>query len=829
MKSPPLAALLLLPGALLASSGDSPVHSARVLGESADGRRTYELRSTAPLRDGRPEGGVLRFTEEPGRPTLRSGDAGFDALHALAVHETVLNSVASIRDGAYGGGEPLALEAFQTGEYWTYVWTRDLAYSVDLGLAAADPARAVSSLLFKTSGPKPGVAGGFPRQVVQDTGSGGSYPISTDRMVWALGAARTLDWLDGAARDAFLRQAHAVLRDSIEQDRRLVFDPADGLYRGEQSFLDWREQTYPGWTREHTLPIGLSKALSTNVLHLLALRTASALAAELGRDDEAGRYAAWASALVAAIDAGFAGDSRDLPATFLLAERGGVPVRVRRHDALGTALAVLADVLPPERARAALAAYPVGRHGPPVVWPQERDVPIYHNQAIWPFVTAYWLKAARHADHPAAAAHALRSLVDLATANLSHMENFDWVSGLAHYQGPGIQGPVINSRRQLWSVAGYLGAMHDVLFGLETSRDGLRFRPYVPAEFRRGTLAKTDQLVLRDLAWRGTRHHVRVLLPPPEACAGDGALVVASVTVNGRPAAPGFVPRAELAPENTWEIRLAPPRPGPTPGVRLVDVADERLRYAPAMPAWDDAAGAIAVREGGLELRFLPAADPETRLTIFRDGRPVVEGWRGAVWRDASADPRRVHDYAAVAVDPLTGNESHLSPIRRHAPADAVQEVAATTFAHCGGRLESGRLVDWGAPADTAESGAFTAARAGRHELTLAYANGTGPINTGIACGVKRADVVHVASGRVVASGHVLMPQLATWERIEASSPLVAPLEAGERYVVRLSEDEVSRNMTYLAHNSRYTSWPGGGDAPHNRVHLAALRVVARE
>jgi hypothetical protein len=828
MKNPLLSVLLALPCSVLAVSV-TPARSARVVEETPDGRRVYELTSAAPLRDNRPEGGVMRFPEEPGHPVLRSGRVAFDALHALAVHEARLNSVESIRDGAYGNGEPLALPAFQTGEYWTYVWTRDLAYSVDLGLAAFDPARAVSSLRFKTSGPKRGVSGGFLLQVVQDTGSGGSYPISTDRVVWALGAARTLAWLDGPERAEFLRQAHAILRDTLEQDRRLVFDPADGLYRGEQSFLDWREQTYPGWTREDTLPVGLSKALSTNVLHLLALRTAADLAAELGQDDEAGRYAAWASALKAAIAAGFGDPATGLPATYLLAERGGAPVRPRRHDALGLALAVLADVTTADEARRLLSSYPVGRHGPPVVWPQDRDVPIYHNQAIWPFVTAYWLKAARHADHAPAAALALDSLVELAAANLSHMENFDWVTGRAHYQGPGIQGPVINSRRQLWSVAGYLGAMQDVVFGLETNRDGLRFRPYVPVRFRDRHLPGDAPLELRGVAFRGTRHDVRLLLPPGDTASGDGALVVAEVRLNGRPIGPGFVARADLAAQNTWEIRLGPPRAETTPTVRLVDVDDARLRYAPPPPEWDDAAGALTVRDGRIELRFRPLADPALRLTVFRDGQPVARDWAGAVWSDPTADPRRVHDYGAVAVDPATGHESHLTRLRRHAPEGAAQTIAAGTFSTRGGRLDGDRIVEWGAPGDTAETGAFTAARNGRHELALAYANGTGPINTGIACGVKRAEVVHVATGRVVAAGYLLMPQLATWERVEASSPLFADLVAGERYMVRLGEDEIARNMTYLAHNARYTSWPGGGDQPHNRVHLAGLRVTALE
>ena len=62
----------------------------------------------------------------------RTGNLLFDGLYALAIHEAKLNSVSQIKDGAYNDGNPISLNAFQTGELWTYVWTRDLAYSVHL-------------------------------------------------------------------------------------------------------------------------------------------------------------------------------------------------------------------------------------------------------------------------------------------------------------------------------------------------------------------------------------------------------------------------------------------------------------------------------------------------------------------------------------------------------------------------------------------------------------------------------------------------------------------------------------------------------------------------
>lgn len=809
-----------------ALSAQPPLRSeVRLLSTPDATARTFELRTAAPLRDGRPEGGTLTFSEQPGQRATATGNVRFDALYALAIHEARLNSVPSIKDGAYGEGAPLALDAFQTGEYWTYVWTRDLAYSVDLGLASHDPARAASSLRFKTSGPKPGMKGGFPRQIVQDTGSGGSYPISSDRVVWALGADATLRWLPESERAAFLAVAYPTLLDTLEQDRALLFDPRDGLYRGEQSFLDWREQTYPAWTKEHTLPVGLSKALSTNVLHYLALRRAAAWATESNDDDPIRRYGAWADELKVAINRAFWDESAGLYRTYVISE-GGPAIPAARYDLLGLSLAILADVASPAQAAAILRNYPTGPHGPAVVWPQDRDQPIYHNQAIWPFVTAYWARAGRHAGHAAAVEHALASLHRLAADNLSHMENFDFASGLADYRGEGIEGPVINSRRQLWSVAGYLSVVQDVVFGLETDWHGLRFRPFLTPGIREAYFAGREAIELRDLPYHGTRHHVKVRFPR-DAGTGRGAFALVRTTLNGREISGDFVRRENFAPENTWEIELGAAAPD-AGALSLIDPTDRAKLYAPRAPGWNDAEGAVRIEGERLALHFLPESQPNVTYTLFRDGREVARGWRGTTWVDSeSADFRqRVHEYAAVAVDAATGFSSHVTPVRRHLLPAQITTLPFAKLTVTGGKITGDQVEAWGAPADRIESRPFTVAHDGRHAITVRHANGSGPINTGITCAVKRLEIVRAGTDEIVAAGYAVMPQLGTADRWEDSSPVEATLRAGERYVLRFHEDAISRNMSYLAHNARYTAWPGGGEQPYNFVSITSFRLV---
>ena len=134
--------------------------------------RTYRLATTAELRDHRPPEKQVTFSEDADDATIRTGSLLFDGLYAMGVSEARANSVPQISDDAYAHGEPLQIDAFQTGEFWKYVWTRDLSYSLDLGSAGFDPRRAVNSLLFKSSSLKPSVGSLASDQIVQDTGSG---------------------------------------------------------------------------------------------------------------------------------------------------------------------------------------------------------------------------------------------------------------------------------------------------------------------------------------------------------------------------------------------------------------------------------------------------------------------------------------------------------------------------------------------------------------------------------------------------------------------------------------------------------------------------------
>jgi Bacterial alpha-L-rhamnosidase 6 hairpin glycosidase domain len=381
----------------------------------------------------------------------------FDALFAMAQEDLSRDSVAAITDAAFDHGQPIPCRCFIAGKEWPFVWTRDVSYSIDLGLWRLDPARARASLLFKLSATRAGPA---PQglYVMQDTGSGGSWPISTDRVVWFLAARHLL------GDRAFADTVYEALADTLAQDRRYVFDPRIGLYRGETSFLDWRQQSYPAWTASNVVFIAQSFALSTNVLHYQALRLAAAMARQRGRRAAAARYAREAKALAQAINSRFWQPERGLYVSYI-----GGPVEPREfaaYDLLGLDLAITSGVADPARAREVLERYPAWPAGSPVIWPERRDQPIYHNRAIWPFVSEYTLRAARRVGDPALIALEVRSLMRGAALDASNMENYSLLSQSTHVAGE-LGGPVVDSPRQLWSVAGYLDMVVRGVFGVE--------------------------------------------------------------------------------------------------------------------------------------------------------------------------------------------------------------------------------------------------------------------------------------------------------------------------------------------------------------------------
>ncbi|MEP6897520.1 MAG: Six-hairpin glycosidase-like protein [Rhodanobacter sp.] len=492
------------------------------------------------------------------KQTLRVDTASplFNGLFAMAQDDLTQDSVTAIRDGAFDHGQPIPCVCFETGLKWPYVWTRDLSYSIDLGLWRFDPERSRNGLRFKLSEARvPSAPQGL--YVMQDTGSGGSWPISTDRVVWFLGAGHLLD------DKPFADDVYRAIGPTLTQDRLYAFDSAFGLYRGETSFLDWREQTYPAWTADNVVAIAQSFSLSTNVLHYQVLELAVTMAKARHDAKAADGYRTQAAALKVAINAHFWRADRGMYMSYI----GGDGAPYDTYDLLGIALAVTSGVADGERAKQTLANYPAWPAGSPVIWPERADQPIYHNRAIWPFVSAYALRAARTVNDPARIAHEIESVMRGAALYGSNMENFELLTQGQHVDDGKLSGPVVNSPRQVWSVAAYLAMVTEGVFGLD--EDG-RIEPKLPVSLVPMLFGTRKSITLK-------LHDRRITLQLPKTSTGnllvagrssskgtDTLVLLKSVRVKDTPLrldAPLDAPLAPSAPElqadgDGWRVQV---------------------------------------------------------------------------------------------------------------------------------------------------------------------------------------------------------------------------------------------------------------------------------
>jgi hypothetical protein len=402
---------------------------------------------------------------------------------------------------------------FMAGEKWDGVWTRDISYSIVLSLAALDPKVSKNSLMRKVKN----------KRIIQDTGTGGSWPVSTDRMTWALAAWEVYKV---TADREWLEQAFEIIRNSAADDMHAAFDPATGLLNGESSFLDWREQTYPKWMEP--IDIYVSKNLGTNAVHYQTYMILAEMANILGQPSD--EYTKTAEKIKAGINRYLWMGDKSYYAQYIYGKY--TQVVSPRSEALGEALCVLFGIADEERQRQVVARTPVTEYGIPCIYPQTPDIQPYHNNAVWPFVEAYWTLASAKAGNEASVLHGLGSIYRQSALFLTNKENMVAENG-DH------TGTAINSDRQLWSVAGNLAIVLKLYFGMDFMPGGIEFHPFVPESF-------TGEKELSGFSYRKMKLSLKLI--------GFGNTVI-SFRLDGKEQDRNFLP-GDLTGEHTVEIVL---------------------------------------------------------------------------------------------------------------------------------------------------------------------------------------------------------------------------------------------------------------------------------
>lgn len=693
---------------------------------------SYEIRSNYHGRPGffMPVDQVWkRKNDLAAYPLLKSDNKMHQAIYNMGLDEMV-NAV-----------EPDT--TLRTGKEWAGVWTRDVSYSIILSMAALQPEASKISLMKKVN------AEG---QIIQDTGSGGAWPVSTDRLVWAL-AADEIYRVTGDKE--WLKYAYPIIRNSVEKDAKTVVSP-DGLIQGETSFIDWREQSYPRWMQ--TVDIARSEAFGTNVVHAAAFRVLSNMAQELGKKKEAKEYAERADRLVA-----------DINKTFWLDDKGyfGMYTYGRdnmivnpRAESLGLALSILYDVATPEQAQSIVENAPTTPYGAPIFYPQIADQPNYHNNALWPFVGSYWALANAKTKNEQGTMQAIGSVFRPAALFCTNKENFNMDNGDYFTE--------LNSSNMLWSLSGNIALTNKILFGINFVKDGILFRPFVPE-------ALNQPRALENFPYRGGKFSVSVT--------GYGDKI-ASMTVNGKKYNPSLpVPAKTLANGATVEIVM---NSEPIAPLKVNNVPNKKAPLTPQ--AWIE----------GVELRWNPI-EYIASYDVLLNGKKVANTRRTSwpldgfgQWQVIGIDADGVPGFASeprsnapfVTLEMNGAKTAMDSPEISYQPAIALEGYTGQGFAETDHNEKS--------VSATLDAQTLGAEKSGEYYVKVRYANGNGPVNTENKCAVR---TLHI-DGKPV--GTIVMPHrgVANWNDWGYSNSVLVDITPGEHvFTLELLPEDENMNL----------------------------------
>lgn len=663
-------------------------------------------------------------------PSLSSDNKLLEAVYNMGLDEMV-NAV-----------EPDT--TLRTGKEWAGVWTRDVSYSIILSMAYMQPEAAMISLRKKVD------AKG---RIVQDTGSGGAWPISSDRMVWAL-AAWEIYKVTGDKN--WLEYAYPIVKRSFEDDFKTIYTKGGvdmpELVNGETSFIDWREQSYPKWMQ--TADIYRSQAMNTNVVHAAGLDILAEMASALGYKKDAEKYAVRSEELARNINDVFYMPDKGYYAMYVYGREN--PILNPRAETLGESLAILYDIASPEQALSITERTPVTKYGAAIFFPQIADMPSYHNNALWPFVGSYWALANAKAGNEEGTLQAIGAVVRPAALFATNKENFNLDNGDIFTE--------LNSSNMLWSLSGNLALTNRILFGIHFEPDGIHFAPVVPR-------ALAEKRRLSNFPYRGATLNISV--------EGFGNKVK-ELTLNGKKLNPeAIIPAKQLKgvcdinivmadnEMNSNKVNMVANVKAPITPIARIEPDPAAGNY---VLSWQpiEYIGEYKVIKNGKEIA-------RTRTTTF----PVDEG----EWQVAGISAEGVESFASEPLHfgPITAiqipgeTSAMVSEEISYLPTDSLAGY------HGAGFFETDHL-------KATVTIPVKVDKEGTYSLRVRYANGNGPVNTENKCAIRSVLVNGSKQGTLV------LPQrgVANWNDWGYSNTVLLRLPAGqsELTITLLQEDE---------------------------------------
>lgn len=612
---------------------------------------------------------------------------------------------------------------FNTGKKWKGVWTRDISYSTILALAFTNPELCMNSLLKKVKNDR----------IIQDTGTGGSWPISSDRMIWSV-AAWEIYKVTGDSD--WLRKVYFIIKNSTEDDLNVVWDYQKHLFKGETSFLDWREQTYPKWMDPKD--IYNSYSFNTQLVHLKSLEVLIRMGKALSKDVQ--KYIHISEALKKSIRENFWIPEKKYFGQFIYSNK--FPLLCNKSESLGEALSVIWNMTSGKEASNLINNTPKGEFGIPCIYPGIVNIEPYHNQATWPFVQAFWNWAASKTRNMDQLEWGMASILRSSALFLTNKENLLFENG-------DYKGTAINSDRQLWSVAGCLSLYYRNLLGISITQDELHFDPLIPRQYK-------GRQTLKGFKYRNATLDIEIL--------GFGD-EIASYQVDGVNYQQAIIPK-ELEGHHKITIKMNNQVKVPQP----LSFVNNHL--APETPS-------ISFSDHTLKWNVVPNA---IKYKVYQNGELLLET-RDTFMSETHFDEQV--EFTVQAFDSLQYSSFFSKPLYLY--TDKSERFIEAEFFD---RKAKNGYVELSTSKNTEFLFRIRAPYDGEYYMDFRYANGNGPINTDNKCAIRSL------WARSTYLGSIVFPQRGKndWNNYGFSNSFKIKMKKGYN-IFRITFEDFNQNM----------------------------------
>lgn len=614
----------------------------------------------------------------------------------------------------------------------------NLPYSTYLSLAALSPHRAL--LTLKKSLTEAHAA----PEISQPDGIGGGWPVTTDRISWAMAI---WEIYKTTGDKSILAYALPALENTLNCDMRATWDDSHKLMHGAVTTPGDPASYYPQWMSP--VDIYESMSLGTNVMFAYAFKVRDMIIGELPDSDFKPMWVGVDQEIANSLNTSLWIPKSGVYGQYLY---GGVfPILSTANDNFAQALAIIFDIANPEMAKSIISRTPSIPSGISATYPIIKDTTAAVDGNATAITRAFWNIASAKSRNMKAVEKGIGTTLRDAALYAAGKGVLNDSAGIA------TQHP----ESAVWNSSGIAATVLRVIMGIDFRNNGISFNPIVPSSL-------PGEKRLSGLKYRRANLTVKIY--------GTGESIKA-FSINSVPQSEYFLPDT-VAGEVTVEITMDN-RPA-----KESKIDEKEPEWMPETPliTWDSPSRGC-VTNGNKGIKYTTYLNSNLVETTESDSVSFTPQGAYTVINVVPVTDAGIAGFSCKPHEYIAPESTMLIPSSK---------MSATGTALIADHKLAGKFVETTTRYNTALHFNVKVDEGGDYLFDVSYCNGSGAADQGDKCALRLLYIDGAEAGAVV------MPQQgdSTWDSPAFSNMVHVKLKKGVNHLsLRYSIDNMNREV----------------------------------